>query len=102
MRASLEFMKSHLSIEEQEFVRNKMETITDCCCSLVEMLEQKFNINDVDQTISVTVLQFSDALNHLQTISSQVKSRKMPVNDQRRQGTEMNVLELGLTMEGPK
>ena len=77
MRASLELVKSHLSIEEREFVRNKMENITDCCCSLVEMLEQKFNINDVDQTISVTVLQFSDALNHLPTISSQVKSRKM-------------------------
>ena len=49
----------------------------------------------------MTVLQFSDALNHLPTISSQVKSRKQ-VTDLRRHGTEMNVLELGLTMEGPK
>ena len=48
MGATLDFVKSHLSIEERETIRSKMETITDCCCSLVEMLEKKFNINDVD------------------------------------------------------
>ena len=70
MRATLNLVKSHLSIEERDSIRTKMEAITDCCCGLVEMLEKKFNLNDADQTISVTVLQFSDALNPLPTISS--------------------------------
>ena len=81
-----------LTEQEREFIKEQIDKISICCIKMVEHLEAKITTKIQPPTVSIQLLTRDDA----------AKAKGNTSMHARRSGTEMNVLDFGRTMDGPK
>lgn len=81
-----------LTGEEREFIKEQIDKISICCTKMVEHLEAKMRTKIQPPTVSIQLLTQFDPTKTKDNMSMHA----------RRSGTEMNVLDFGKTLDGPK